>query len=128
MFEKASRLKLRFETKVGCVNVEDLWDIPLTGSRLNLDSIAKDLYKSLKDNDVKSFVEKDENSKDELSQLKFDIVKHIIDVRLSELEIIKKQKLIKEKKQKILSIISEKEDQNLRESSIDDLRKMLDEI
>lgn len=121
MFEKASKLKLRFTTSKGLITVEDLWDFRLTG----LDSIAKDLYRKLKESDVESFVVKT-SKKDELIQLRFDIVKHIIDRRLKSAEMARKTKATKERKQRIMAIIEEKEDQSLKDASIEDLRKMLD--
>ena len=50
MFEKATRLKLRFETVRGYVTTEDLWDIPLSAvNGFCLDTIAKNLNKKLKE-------------------------------------------------------------------------------
>jgi len=127
MFEKASKIKLRFETPKGLLTVEDLWDIPLTGNGANLDDIAKGLYRKLNTDDVESFVVK-VKSHDALTQLAFDIVTHIINVRLEVAEKAEKAVALREKKQKIMSIMAMKEDQSLQESSMEDLRKMLDEL
>ena len=127
MFEKATRLKLRFSTPVGAVVAEDLWDLPLTSTRgrPNLDDVARDLHKQLKSGDDVSFVTKAQKS-DELVQLKFDIVKHIIDVRLVENEAAAKKKEIAEKKQQILGLIANKENAALAEKPIEELRKLVE--
>lgn len=127
MFEKATRLKLRFSTPVGPVVAEDLWDLPLTSTRgrPNLDDVARDLHKQLKSGDDVSFVTKAQKS-DEIVQLKFDIVKHIIDVRLVENEAAAKKKEIAEKKQQILGLIANKENAALAEKPIEELRKLVE--
>lgn len=58
IFERAARLKLRFETKKGQLSAEDLWDLPLssTTERTNLNSIAISLHQKLKDTPI-SFVD-----------------------------------------------------------------------
>ena len=43
IFEQAARQKIRFESVLGLLCVEDLWDLPLTSlnsKRANLDDIA----------------------------------------------------------------------------------------
>ena len=127
MFEKATRLKLRFTTSVGPVMAEDLWDLPLTSTRgrPNLDDVARDLHKQLKSGVDVSFVTKAQKS-DEIVQLKFDIVKHIIDVRLVENEAVAKAKEIAEKKQQILGLIANKENAALAEKPIEELRKLVE--
>jgi len=126
MFEKASRLKLRFNTTKGSVEVKDLWDMPLlSNTHFCLDDIAKDVAASL---DVAgSFVLKksEANTTDEL---RLDILKHIIKVRLGEEKAAKDAVLAKERKSKILDIISEKEDDSLKELSVKDLKKMVKKI
>lgn len=87
-FEKATRKKLRFNSTSGVLSVEDLWDLPLTGRGANLDKLAKSLHKELKESEEESFVVKTVRKDSEL-QLKFDIVKYIIDVKLEEQETAK---------------------------------------
>lgn len=127
MFEKAARLKLRFETTKGLVCVEDLWDLPLTGNGVNLDKIAIALSRQLKESDGESFVLKTTRT-NELAQLKFDIVKHIIDVRLAENEAAKQKLEKKQQKEKIMSIIARKQDTALENTSLEDLQKMVNDL
>lgn len=123
MFEKISRIKLRFETSQGMLTVEDLWDIPLTSARgrANLDDIARDLSKKLKDTETESFVVKVPKA-DEATQLAFDLVKHVIEVRLAENEAAQLAKTNKEKKQRILALIAKKENEQDEGRSLEDLR------
>jgi hypothetical protein len=128
MFEKATRKKLRFESPIGALSVEDLWDIPLTStSKTNLDDIARALYRQLKSSDDVSFV-KTESKSDETVQLKFDIVKHIIDVKVAEREAAQTASKNRERRQQILEIINRKENENLANSSIDELRKLAEAL
>lgn len=127
MFEKATRLKVRFESPKGLLSVEDLWDLPLTSGtgKANLDDIAKGLHRKLKEDDDVSFVLKDKKS-DKVEQLKFDIVKHIIDVRLAEFEAMEAHRANVKKKQRILEIIATKEDESLKGQSLEELKKMVE--
>lgn len=127
MFEKATRLKIRFEAKIGMLSVEDLWDLPLTGNKTNLDDIARDLYSKLKSTEDVSFVFKERKS-DERIQLAFDIVKHIIEVKLTEREEAQKQQANADRRQQLLSLISQKENQALAEMPLDELKKMVEQM
>jgi len=122
MFQEASRIKLRFATTVGNISVEDLWDLKLS----SLDGLAQCLHKQIKDETV-SFI-KEVKEEDTIPKLKFDIVKQVIDVRLEEIDAAKNAALIKEKKQHILRIIADKESESLQETSLDELKKMLEEL
>ena len=129
-FEKALRQKLRFDTPSGLLGAEDLWDLPLTSTRTgraNLDDIARSLNKKLKSGDDLSFVVKERKS-DETVQLAFDLVKHVIDVRLAENAAALLEKERAEKKQKIMSIIASKQDESLHSMSLDDLKKLMSEL
>lgn len=128
MFEKASRLgtKVRFDTNVGQVTTEDLWNLPLTSTtgKANLDDIARNLHKQLKNGDDVSFVNNDKKS-NPIVQLKFDIVKHIIEVRLAENEAKAKEQETKEQNQFILQVIAEKQKDQIKGMSIEDLQAMM---
>ena len=128
LFEKASRIKARFETVRGNVNVEDLWDLPLTSKDgMSLDDIAKKLSKNVKETAEESFVVKT-NSTNETLNLKFDIVKHIIAIRLEEVEVKQNKKASELKKSRLLSIIEKKESENLENLSVDELKEMADKL
>jgi hypothetical protein len=133
MFEQASRRKLRFESPIGALTIEDLWDLPLsspTSKRPSLDSIAIGLHRQTKDaTDAISFVTPAETNAaaDEL-QMKFDLVRHIIAVRVQERDALKAAADRREKKQRILELIAQKEDEALGQRSIDELRALAESI
>jgi hypothetical protein len=122
MFEKATRLKLRFNHK-GLCTVEDLWDIPLE----SLDRMFKDLNIKLKAQKEESLLET-RSKEDEITDLKIAIVKHIVEVRLSEQKARKDLAAKSDKKQKLLGIIAEKQDNALRDLSVDELTKLVDDL
>lgn len=127
MFEKASRLKLRFECAAGSLSVEDLWDLPLTSNRgVSLDTIAIGLHGKMKTETV-SFV-RDEAADDPVLTLKFEIVKHIIAVRKEENRKALDAKVRADQKQKILGILARKEDEALEGRSADELRALLADL
>lgn len=128
MFEKAARFKLRFETPLGNLSVEDLWDLPLTSNRnVSLDDVARNLHRSIKEAEEESFVVKATSANEKL-QLGFDIVKHIIEVRLAENEAEKTKAENKAKKQKLLSLIADKQDESLKASSVEELQAMVEAL
>lgn len=126
IFIKASRLKVRFETIKGSIMVEQLWDIPLTSktTELSLDNVAKNLNRQLKELDEESFVIQQSTKNEEL-EIKFEIVKYIIKVRLNEIEISKTEKEKSKQRQKIFALIKDKENDELRNKSKEELLAML---
>ena len=122
IFEYACRNKVRFPFK-GMISVEDLWDLSLT----NLDSIYKTLNKKIKQSEDESLLSTKASIDTEL-EVQIAIVKHVVSVKLSEKEAAEKASAKKVQKQKIMSIIATKENEALQNSSIDDLKKMLDEL
>lgn len=122
-FVLASRMKLRFETAKGLLSIEDLWDLPLDRGRVNLDDIAIRLSRELK-GDTESFVNKAKSENVEL-KAKFDVVVHIIETRLKEADDAKQLQVRSEKKHQILEIIARKENKDLEEKTLDELKGLL---
>lgn len=122
IFEYAVRNKVRFPFR-GMISVEDLWDLSLT----NLDSVYKTLNKQVKQSEEESLLATKTSVDTEL-EIQIAIVKYIVSVKLVEQEAREKAAAKKAQRQKIMSIIATKEDEALRDSSVDDLKKMLEEL
>lgn len=130
MFEKASRLKIRFSSKKGLLTTEDLWSLPLkstSSQQVDLDEVAKAVHLELKESEEISFVAP-VTASNSATQLMMDIVKHIIAVKLVERDAAQKLRETKEKKEKIMEAIARKQDESLANSSIEDLQRMLDTL
>mgnify|MGYP003407086937 CR=1 FL=1 len=123
LFTDASRLKLRFNTVVGVLSVEDLWDLPLESkNKVNLDSIAINLHRELKDTKEESFISK--SKANPILEMKLDIVKYIIGVKLQESEDRAKAKVKSEQRAKIADLIEEKQNESLKSLSLDELKAL----
>lgn len=122
MFEKASREKIRFNSVKGNLTVEDLWDLPLT----SLNTLAKGINKKLKMESEEDFLE--ESKKDDVLQLQFDLVIHVIKTRQEENKKAKLKLDNKKKKEKILAILAKKQDDSMEQKSEADLLKELEEL
>lgn len=122
MFEAASRLKLRFASQVGQLSVEDLWDLPLTSAtKPNLDAIAVELNRQLKGTE-ESFVST--GKKNAVLELKFEVVKHIIDVRVTENQAKIDERNRQERKAQIADLIEQKKSEGLKALSLEELEKL----
>jgi len=127
MFDQATRLKLRFETPRGSISVEDLWDLPLTG-KVSLDEIAIALHRQLREQVASvSFVKPAEPTSIEL-QLKFDVVKHILDVRVKERDDAKNESDRASKKQQLLEILARKQNAELEGKTAEELTTMINSL
>lgn len=122
IFEQASRNRIRFAYK-GLLTTEDLWSLRLE----ELDNIFKGLNATLKTETEESLLGPKEKVTSDVG-LKVAIVRYIVGVKLAELA---QKQLIREKKQKkekLLEILSEKKDTDLRSKSIEELTKMLEDL
>lgn len=122
MFDKATRLKLRFESNKGLLSVEQVWDLSLTA----LNEMAKSLSRQVKaaETDEEDFIGTKSNVDSEL-QLRFDVVKHIIGVKLKERDDSKDAAERKANNQVILELIQRKKQQELENKSVEELEALL---
>ena len=122
LFKNATRGKYRFYFK-GSIRVEDLWDL----SPQNLDTIYKSLTKELKQSQEESLLVK-KTEVDSVLDDKINLVKYIVLTKLKEEDQRNKEREFKEKKQKILGLIADKQDNELQSKSIDGLKDMLESL
>jgi hypothetical protein len=122
MFEVAVRSKMRFNFK-GLLSTEDLWDMSVR----DLDSVFKSLNSELKQVKEESLLDAKTQQDKELD-MKIEIVKYIVSVKLEEEGLRLKAKDKKEQKQKLLEILAAKQDESLHGKSIDEIKAMIDEL
>lgn len=130
MFEMAARLKLRFSSPQGPLTAEDLWDLPLTSTRLNqanLNNIAKGISRQLKAEGEEDFVNP-KSGADAVLQVQLDIVKHIIGVKQAENAEAALLAQRRQKKDRIMEIIAKKQDQELEGKPLEELTAMMADL
>lgn len=129
IFERASRKKLRFDTPVGELTVEDLWDLDLTRGRASLDSIAAKLHGLLQVPGNFSLVNPDQVTASQSdNQLRFDIVKHVVEDKLARQKAAEASAAKRAKRDQLLAVMARKQDEAISSASLEDLQKQLDEL
>ena len=121
IFEEATRKKLRFETKLGVLTTEDLWDLDLD----QLDAIHIKLSRetiTAKESLLKT------HEVDPIVDLKVKIVSEIFKVKQEEIETRKVDAYRKAKINKINDIIAMKEDAELSAMSVEELKALKETI
>ena len=120
IFEQASRDKVRFDSGKGSLTTEDLWDLSLN----SLDTLAKGVNKQLKAESEESFINPKSTSNKSL-ELKLEILKHVIAVRMAERDAAKDKA---EKAQKIATLkelLKDKQLEQMKGMSTEDIEKQL---
>ena len=125
IFEQASKDKLRFQTVKGNLTVEQLWDLPLDKGEVNLYQLATELLVDTqnKPEQALSFFKKT-TSKNELAQLKFDIVKHIVTTKVAEIEDKTNEAVKQSEIAELDKLIAAKETEAKAGLSLDELKAM----
>lgn len=122
VFEYASKSKLRFNYR-GVITTEDLWDLKVE----DLDSIFKGLNAQMKMSQEESLLNKRTKQEEEV-EIKIEIVKYIVGVKLEERDRHKKEIENREKRKHIQELLAEKQDANLRGKSEEELKAMLEDL
>lgn len=122
LFINATRNKVRFPYR-GQASVEDLWDLPVT----ELDKIYKSLEKQEKTANEESLLEVKTDEDEELT-MQIEIVKYIVGVKLEEKKQAENAKAKKEQKEKLLRLLADKQDEELKGKTAEEIQKMIDEL
>lgn len=115
LFERATRRQFRFETPKGLISVEEVWQLPLEApaGRASLDALAVALDAKVNAAPRKSFVNATAGV-DPDTRAKFDIVLHVINVKSAERTAAADERARSEEIQKIMGLIAEQDEAELR--------------
>lgn len=122
IFEKATKEKIRFEYK-GLISSEDLWDLDVE----ELDSIFKTLHADKKQISEVSLLDV-KTTADVLLNAKIKIVKYIVESKLEDAKNSLLSKERKDKKEKIMQILANKQDSALEGKSVEELQEMMNSL
>lgn len=126
IFEYAVRNKLRFASARGDLSVEQLWDVPLRSrDNFNLDSVAKIANGALKEVSEESFVETTKTPAHTRLEIALEVVKCVIETKLAEEEAARTRAAKKQEKEKLLTILAEKQDGKLSALTEKELQKRI---
>lgn len=122
IFAQATKNKLRFKVSNGILSTEDLWDLSL----VTLNDLARALSKELK-NAEESFIE-EKSPTDKTLELKFNVVKSIIDDKLADRNAAREKSLKQARRRELLSILNEKDTESLRAKTREELLTELENL
>lgn len=122
LFETATKARLRFKTTLGVLATEDLWGLSLQ----QLDDSAKALHKELQDTEV-SFID-DVSPFNKAVQLKLDVVKRVIEVKLAERDGAKEAKEKLARKRLLQEALHDKKNDALKAKSVEEIEKELADL
>ena len=122
LFITATKNKYRYPYK-GLISTEDLWDL----SPQALDGIFKEVNAQLKKTGEEGLL-KTEGKGVTMMKNMIEIIKYILNDKLDEQVRREQAAANAAKRQRIMEIIASKEDAALNDLSVDELRKMIDEL
>ena len=119
LFKVAAKKKYRFNYR-GLISVEDLWDLGVE----DLDKIYKSLKSQAKNAAEESLLQEVSKEDKELNN-KIEIIKTIVADKLAASERAKKAAAQRMQNQRILEIMADKQDEELKSKSLEELKSML---
>lgn len=120
---EAIRNKIRFAYK-GSISTEDLFSLELS----DLDALYQRLSKEIRDMSCDSLLDEKNNKMLEELELRQSLVKGVFDIKQAEAKALKEKIAKLEEKQKIMRVINQKEDDELADLSIEELKDKLNEL
>ena len=120
MYKKALKMKLRFATTKGKLTTEDLFDLSLT----DLNSLAISLDKKLSETPRKSFIS-DIAPDTQEDELRFNIVKDVITLKLAERNAAQNAKAKAAEKAQLMEILYRKKNEALENLSVAEIEAKL---
>lgn len=124
IYKQGLKQGLRFTTSWGILTIEQLWSLNTS----KLATIAKDLNSKIEEatkGSSVSFLDESSTRVDETLQLSFDIVKDIYLTKKKEIDDAKDKASKKEHNQKIMALIVEKQEADLKNKSVEELQAMI---
>jgi len=129
MYDIALRQKLRFESSKGQLSLEMLWDVPLRSRNgFDLDAVAQAANREVKAVSEESFVRTRRSPKQSVAELRLDIVKHVIEVKLAEEEKAEQRADRAKRREKLMDALERKQDAALEGMDEDAIKKELEAL
>lgn len=134
LFEIATRKKYRFPSVQGLLDLEAVWDLPLTttnSQKASLDNVAKAVNSQLKSQEEESFVTVDPKTESSpytrLSNM-LDILKYIIKVKQDEKLDLENEARRKQERNFLLEVKADKEKDAVKNLSVEEIDARLKEL
>jgi len=131
MYKKAAQLKLRVPTTIGNLSVEQLFTLPIKDDNkpITLTNIAVQLHTELTKTSASGLDFLDTSVRvDELTQLRFDIVKDIILTKQSEANAKTNEKARKQEIELLESLLAKKQALAMEGLSAEELERKIKEL
>lgn len=122
-YKIAIRNDLRFTTPKGVLSLQEIWQLSLSQLAACIKSVRK-LLKEVDDEDDLGFLTVTKTV-DIANQLRFDILKDVYMTKKKEEDEARDALSVKQERSKILALIADKKDENLKKLSVEELEAML---
>lgn len=127
IFQEATKQKLRFDSSIGDLSIEQLWDLPLTTTRNRpcLDAIAQAVNRQLRECSEESFVNSSPDPRKSELTLKLDILKAIIAAKQQENAAKTQRAQLESERERLRAILETKKAQALETLSVEEIEARL---
>lgn len=126
IYKQAAQQKLRFDTTRGSLSAEQLFDLPLTVLATAIRNLRGIMKKEVQVEDDLSFLDQPIKA-NTANQLRFEILKDVYLTKKAEVAAVIADRERKERNQRIMELIKNKQDKELENKSIEELKAMLDD-